>query len=461
MLNLRGVKAIGYDMDYTLVHYHVEHWERRAFEHVRGKLADLGLPVGDLEFDPDLAVRGLVIDSQLGNLVKANRFGHVTRACHCTRMLDFEEQRQVYGRSPVDLAERRYVFLNTLFSLSEACMYVQLVDRLDEGRLPGVLGYTDLYALVRRCTDEAHLEGELKAEILASPQRYVDLDPETGLTLLDQRASGKRLLLVTNSDWDYTSRIMSFALDPWLPAGVCWRDLFELVIVAARKPDFFSRPMPAFEVVSEDGLLRPCPAGIGKPGIYVGSDAADVERYLGIAGEEVLYVGDHIFVDVHVSKSVMRWRTALVLRELEAELDALEAFAPQQAELARMMEDKVRLESAYSQARLQVLRISNGYGPQPQAGAEELRTAMAELRARLVSLDERIAPLARASSEVLSVRWGLLMRAGNDKSHLARQVERYADIYTSRVSNFLFETPFVYLRAPRGSLPHDAAQVLS
>jgi hypothetical protein len=38
---------------------------------------------------------------------------------------------------------------------------------------------------------------------------------------------------------------------------------------------------------------------------------------------------------------------------------------------------------------------------------------------------------------------------------MARQVERYADIYTSRVSNFLYHTPFLYLRAPRGSLPHD------
>jgi len=34
-------------------------------------------------------------------------------------------------------------------------------------------------------------------------------------------------------------------------------------------------------------------------------------------------------------------------------------------------------------------------------------------------------------------------------------VERYADVYTSRVSNFLHASPFVYLRSPRGSLPHD------
>jgi hypothetical protein len=47
------------------------------------------------------------------------------------------------------------------------------------------------------------------------------------------------------------------------------------------------------------------------------------------------------------------------------------------------------------------------------------------------------------------------LRAGNDKSHLARQMERHADVYTSRVSNFLFATPFAYFRSPRGSLPHD------
>jgi len=254
---------------------------------------------------------------------------------------------------------------------------------------------------------------------------------------------------------------MSFTLDSLMGPGASWRELFELVIVSARKPDFFTHSMPAFEVVTQDGLLRPCPGGIKKPGVYVGGDATDIERYLGVAGEEILYVGDHIFVDVHISKSVMRWRTALVLRELEEEVAALEAFAAQQTELAHMMEAKVRLEFAFSQARLKLQRLTNAYGPQPADDAQQLKDAMAALRAELVALDEHIAPLAKAGGEILNSRWGLLMRAGNDKSHLARQVERYADIYTSRVSNFLYETPFVYLRAPRGSLPHDAAQVLS
>ena len=49
-LNLRSTKAIGYDMDYTLIQYRVEEWERRTYEHVKRKLSDEGWPVGHLDF---------------------------------------------------------------------------------------------------------------------------------------------------------------------------------------------------------------------------------------------------------------------------------------------------------------------------------------------------------------------------------------------------------------------------
>jgi HAD superfamily 5'-nucleotidase-like hydrolase len=457
-LNMRAIRAIGYDMDYTLVHYRVEPWERRAYETLRGKLADRGLPVGGLEYDPALVVRGLVVDRELGNLLKANRFGYVVRAAHGTRPLEFEAMRQAYGRSLVELGEGRWAFLNTLFSLSEACMYAQLVDRLDARGVGGAVGYADLYRTVRQAIDEAHFEGDLKEAILADPDRYVERDPDLPLALLDQKIAGKRLLLITNSDWSYTTRMMEYALDPFLPPPTTWRDLFELVVLSARKPDFFERTMPAFQVATSDGLLRPCPGGITRPGTYVGADAGQVQAYLDVAGEEILYVGDHIYTDVHVSKNVMRWRTALILRELEEEVAALDAFRGTQAELTELMAEKTRLELESCRARLALQRHDHGYGPPQQIPAEEARHRLNELRARLEALDERVAPLARGASELVSGAWGPVMRAGNDKSYLARQVERYADVYTSRVSNFLFETPFAYLRAPRTSLPHDAAQ---
>ena len=133
-LNLRAIKAIGYDMDYTLIHYKVDAWEQRAYAHLKQKLKDAGWPVADLEYQPALAMRGLVIDTALGNIVKADRFGYIRLASHGTRRLAFDEQRRIYSRELVELGEPRWLFLNTFFSLSEACMYAQLVDRFDAHR---------------------------------------------------------------------------------------------------------------------------------------------------------------------------------------------------------------------------------------------------------------------------------------------------------------------------------------
>ena len=454
-LNFRSLKAIGYDMDYTLVDYRVEAFERQVFEYARERFLQQGWPVEELAFDAEMVARGLVIDTERGNVIKANRFGLVRRAMHGSQPLNFAQQREVYSGTIVDLAEPRWVFLNTLFSLSEGCLYAQMVDLLDQRRLPEVLGYRELYGRVRAMVDAQHLEGRLKTEIAASPEACVVLDPEIALTLLDQRHAGKKLMLITNSDWTFSSAMMTYAFDRFLPEGMTWRDLFDLIIVGARKPDFFTARAPFFEVVTEDGLLRPAQGSL-QPGVaYMGGSAAQVERDLGISGDEILYVGDHMFGDVHVSKSALRWRTALILRELEVEVTALEAFAGAERVLKEKMEEKEALEQRFSRTRLALQRLHNGYGPQGAEDAAALEARLQELRSRLLPLDGEIAPLARAATELTNSRWGLLTRAGNDKSHLARQVERYADVYTSRVSNFLHATPYVYLRSPRGSLPHD------
>jgi HAD superfamily 5'-nucleotidase-like hydrolase len=455
-LNLRSIRAVGYDMDYTLVHYREDEWERRAYEHTRRRLGDRGWPVDQLRFDPEAVTRGLVLDLELGNVVKANRFGYVIRAAHGTRLLDFDELRRTYARTMVDLSEDRFVFLNTLFSLSEAALYAQLVDRHDAGGISGVLGYPALHREVRSALDGAHMEGALKREMLVAPERYVLRDEEVPLTLRDQRAAGKKLLLITNSEWFYADAMMRYAFDPFLPDGTTWRDLFHVVIVAARKPAFFESGSPLYEVVDEtSGLLRPVVGGLADGGIYHGGSAAAVEEYLGSTGDELLYVGDHLFADVRVSKAVLRWRTALILRELEDELRAVAAFERKQAKLRTLMVEKEAMEREFSLLRLRGQRARRRYGPEESATPSELDRQVGAVRARLLALDETIAPLAREAGALRNETWGPLMRAGNDKSLLARQVERYADVYTSRVSNFLDSTPFGFLRAPRMNLPHD------
>jgi 5'-nucleotidase len=249
--------------------------------------------------------------------------------------------------------------------------------------------------------------------------------------------------------------MMSYVFDRFLSGRESWRTLFDLVIVEARKPSFFTDRNASFEVVNEDGLLKPHVGRLVEGGTYLGAHARLVEQHLELLPEDILYIGDHLYADVHITKHVLRWRTALVLRDLESELDALEHFEPKQRELTLLMAEKEQKEHQYSTLRLELQR-SVPEPTTPGPGRNELRRRMQSLRSELEDLDARVAPLAREAGELHNKRWGLLMRAGADKSYFARQIERYADIYMSRVSNLAAYTPFVYLRAPRVSLPHDA-----
>ncbi|KAK9819835.1 hypothetical protein WJX72_002959 [[Myrmecia] bisecta] len=459
-LNLRSIQAIGYDMDYTLIHYDVNAWEGKAYEYGLQYLREVGCPVEGLRFDPALVIRGLIVDQELGNLVKVDRFGYVKRAMHGTRMLSWSELRETYGRELVNLRnESRWVFLNTLFSVSEAVMYMQMVERMDQGAIPQQVvqnSYTALYKLVARALFRTHVEGKLKADIIQEPERYVELDPDMAQTLLDQREAGKVLILITNSDHQYTAKMMSFAYDRFMPAGKMWRDLFDMVIVQARKPDFFNYNMSLYEIVTDDGLMRPAMVA-KKGGLYCGGSAKMVEKALGVERDDILYVGDHIYTDAALSKIYFGWRTALIVRELEQEIEALAEGQPHRSKLKELMNKKELVGDLFNQLRLSRQRYLNDRPPlAPMQDGDAVNHTLAQLLMVMESLDSKIGPMLEADGSYFSVRWGYLSRAGlNDKSQFTRQIEKYADIYTSRVSNFLRYTPHMYFRSPSQSLAHD------
>ncbi|BBG92984.1 HAD-superfamily hydrolase, subfamily IG, 5'-nucleotidase [Prunus dulcis] len=379
MLNLQSISAIGYDMDYTLIHYNVIAWEGRAYDYCMENLKKVGFPVDGLAFDPDLVIRGLVIDKEKGNLVKADRFAYVKRAMHGTKMLSNRAVSEMYGRELVDLRkESRWEFLNTLFNVSEAVAYMQAVGR----------------ALIR-----AHVEGQLKSEIMSKPELFVTPDPELPLALLDQKE----------------------------------------MVVSARKPEFFQMSHPMYEVVTGEGLMRPCfKAKTG--GLYSGGSAQMVENSLNIHGDEILYVGDHIYTDVSQSKVHLRWRTALICRELEEEFSALIHSRGHRASLVELINQKEVVGDLFNQLRLASQRRTKGRPAQTLAATnlddQELSESMQKLLIVMQRLDQKIAPMLEADGELFN--------------------KRYADIYTSRVSNFLHYTPFMYFRSQEQTLAHDS-----
>jgi HAD superfamily 5'-nucleotidase-like hydrolase len=452
---MKSIRAVGYDMDYTLTQYKAEAFEEFAFAHASARLAERGWPAGAFSFDPTSAARGLVVDRDLGNLVKATRFGWVVRAKHGSRFLDHEEIRGAYMGTHVDLAEDRYVLLNSLFSLSVASLFAHGVELLDAGMLAAGMGYREVFTAVQDTVDEIHADGTLKHGVMADPGRFISLDGDIVASLLDQRASGKLLMLITNSEWSYANGIMTHTFDPFLSGGDRWRDLFEIVVVSSAKPGFFTSSNPLYRVVDEErGLLAPHSGPLVSGGVFYGGNAQLLEESLGLTGDEILYVGDHLYGDVHYSKALRRWRTALILQELEAEIKALAEFEPTQARLSELIDQREALETQLGAQQLARLRAAEGYAL-PLGPGEDQLASISETEARLTELNESLAPLKDQAGRVQNEDWGTLTRAKQDKSLFFRQIERYADIYTSRVSNLLFPGPYATFRMGRLPLPHD------
>jgi len=252
--------------------------------------------------------------------------------------------------------------------------------------------------------------------------------------------------------------MMSYAYDRFLPEGMKWRDLFDMVIVQARKPDFFTGNMSLYEVVTADGLMRPV-LDAKKGGLFCGGSASMVEKALLVSGDEILYVGDHIYTDAALAKLNFRWRTALIIRELEREIESLALGKPHREKLKDFMHKKELLSDVFNQLRLARQRYMHGHHTMSSFDDEDnVNDTLAQLLMVMEALDAQIGPMLEQDGSHFNTRWGYLSRAGlNDKSQLCRQIEKYADIYTSRVSNFLRFTPFVYFRSPDQSLPHDHA----
>lgn len=57
------------------------------------------------------------------------------------------------------------------------------------------------------------------------------------------RSYGKKVFLLTNSEFYYTNAVMSYMLDGMMEDYKSWRDYWDVMIVNAKKPLFFSQGM--------------------------------------------------------------------------------------------------------------------------------------------------------------------------------------------------------------------------
>lgn len=445
-LNLKKIKFIGLDMDHTLVRYNIENFERLSYTKIIEKLMskrNYPQTLKNLAFDYNFAIRGLVIDRQKGNLLKLNRYTAIRASYHGQKPIDFKTHQKLYRSTYIDLSNPAYMTVDTFFSISLAVLFAQLVELKDSDKSNTYPEYSQMADDVLTSLDEVHRDGSLKDEVKRNLDKYIIKDPTTVERLETFKKHGKKIFVLTNSDFNYTKLLMDYAINPFLKEHKSWVDLFEIVVTFAHKPRFFYEKQNFLKVNEKDGTMTNIDEPL-KHGIYQGGNALKFTDDFNLDGDEILYIGDHIYGDILRLKKDCNWRTAMVLEELQFELENNTKAEPTVEEIEKLMAKKEPMED-----RLTLLMTERTENPNiDEKEIEELQNVIS-------GIDAQISQLIKRQQSLYNPQWGQLMRAGNEESYLAYQVERYACVYMSKLSDLLALSPRTYFRAPRRPLSHE------
>lgn len=469
-LRMAGIDWVGFDMDYTLAIYEQSALDRLSMELTVRRLLERGYPeyVAGVQVQPDFAIRGLLIDKRLGHILKMDRYRIVQKGYHGLRPIPREDLRSVYQSRKMRFVGGRFHWADSLYAIAETALYATLIEALEaHGERPD---YEKVFTDVRDCVDSAHRDGTLPARVLDDLPAYVRRDPRLAPALHNLRSAGKKLFLLTNSGWDYTRAMMTFLLGDAMPEYPSWRHYFDFVVVSGGKPAFFTERRPFLEIDEEaDGENAPPPSKavnhLERGRVYEGGNLVDLDRMVNVSADRVLYVGDHIYGDIVRSKKEAAWRTVLIIQELEAEMGAHDASSEDFRRLGDLnlrlnqLEDELRAHQALFKELTRQIEAA-GATNAPQAAALEknrnrVKRAVERVRGSMRTVNQETSALEHEIDRQFHPYWGSLLKEGTELSSFGDQVQAYACVYTSRVSNLLHYSPLQFFRSPRDLMPHE------
>ncbi|CAD5118793.1 DgyrCDS7473 [Dimorphilus gyrociliatus] len=463
-LYLDKIKFFGFDMDYTLAVYKSPQYEALGFRLVVERLIDIGYPnaISEFSYDPTFPIRGLWFDTRYGSLLKVDSYGNILVCVIGFKFLKSHEIRSLYPNKFIQPNESRIFILNTLFNLPETYLLACLVDYFcnSDGYVRDTTGvrcgemlisYKSIFEDVRGAVDWVHIKGALKRETVDHLEEYVHKDERLPVLLKRIQDQGYKAFLLTNSDYIYTNKIMSYLLDdPTATTKKKWTDYFDYIVVDAKKPLFFGEGTVLRQIETDTGRLSlGVHTGEMEPGrIYSGGSCDVFSKMIGAKGKDVLYIGDHIFGDILKSKKIRGWRTFLVVPELGPELHVWTA----KKELYNRIQNlDTHLADLYK-------NLDSATNEKP-----DIRKIQSSIRVRtFVSCQVFFVNLCYVNQEValeMDLAYGLLgslFRSGSRQTFFASQVIRYADLYASTFLNLL-HYPFSYFfKAAPMLMPHES-----
>ena len=425
-----------------------------------------------IPYSIDFPIRGLLIDKRFGHILKMDRYKVVHEGLP-------RPPRAREGGAPRALPRRRRSARPrraTTGSTRSTRSARRRSTRRSSTRSSSTGSRVD-YAQALHRHPRVHRRGaprrhDPRRRSTADLPRFVDRDRDARARRSTSCAApGKKLFLLTNSRWPYTEQdddVPARRRDDRVPdAGGTTSTSSSS---PRTKPAFFQEQRPLMRARRR---RRSRPARAPARARQRSTRAAtshDLERALGVTGDEVLYVGDHIYGDILRSQEGERLAHGddhPGARGRGRSPTSPAARTSTRAESSRSGASELEDELRFYQARFKDLVAPH----RARARASRTAPSVAEARGRArrassarstrprraLRARRRRAPRHRAarSTSASTPTGARCSRRRTRRRASATQVEEYACLYTSRVSNFLAYSPQQYFRSPRDLLPHE------
>lgn len=357
--------------------------------------------------------------------------------------------------------------MDTLFQFVDASLFATLIEMKDQGEhdVLDFKTYDEIYKDIRECVDLCHRDGVIKDEVARNPEKYIVLDDGMIPMLKKFRDDGIKVFLLTNSYWEYTSDAMNYLfhqkdVDKETKLKNEWVDLFDLVVVGSCKPAYLIDPyLNLFRVNPRDGSLLNTDGifeidALGENGaqkfldqgrIFQGGNWKHLTAMLEIeAGEEIMYVGDHLYSDVLRSKRTLGWRSVFIMPELPEEMETFYKQRPLQLQINKLRKLRDEL-SVHSDMIHQTSDVND----------PEVQMKLAKVQEDDDKVKAVLRDLAQKYHTAFHPIWGMMFSAGYQDSRLAYFVTNYACLYTAKATNLGLASTTRSFRTSGEALPHD------
>ncbi|XP_050523659.1 5'-nucleotidase domain-containing protein 1 [Daktulosphaira vitifoliae] len=341
--NLSDYDCIGFDLDNTICEYRIAPMVQMIYDVITEYLIKThNYSAKYLQQPIDFAFlqKGLLLDTERGNVLKLNGTGKILKSSHGTRFMSDEEIMSVYGSSCSWSVTDSFIqnFMDTwngplsekirplldYFDFPISLVFARCIDSVDDACTNTTYNvwpdiFQGLHYMYSRDNFSTNV-GDFFFNLKTSPTLYYNKCPNYVINWLKELKKTKKMFLISGSHVDYASFSATQSL------GANWKELFDIAVFFSKKPGFFNQNRPFYNTDDLNETSITDAISLGK--IYSQGNWSQLynlfKKETGKSNPKCLYMGDNILQDVLTPEKFSGLDTIAIVEEMKMDSDSNE-----------------------------------------------------------------------------------------------------------------------------------------